>query len=277
VNLIKKPFYWCSAHRDVKFTFDFETISLNGSTAWLLEDTDTGNMTFTYTGTLFTDTPEAGGIIYVSSGIYKGYHVILSYETLSGFAFINTETLYTADQTTGNVKLITSHVFEIYKGYESGDLATLLPYTKIAEFRPESNIDGYLVVNVSGYLNKIFDVPNSNDTTTINGHEVYYNLFNQYTVILDGGVIFIGNVLNAAIDMFELYREYINTGRALNGGNLGNHYRSCGVTTEIIINTSADGVGGYVQDGLIYTDGIDDAVPDFLTADFDSAGFKVSI
>lgn len=271
MNLVKQPFFWSSAHRETKFTFDFDSLEVDGVFAFLLEDVDTGKLAFLYTGSVFPTTPEAGQFIYVDSGIYKGYHLITEFGTASGFFHIFTDTDFIANQLTGNVKLITSHVFEIYAGYQTGDLADLLPYTKIAEFISEANLNGFLEVNVSGYLKKLFDVIDSNTTTEIAGSDTWYNTFNQFQVLLDGAVLFTGMTLNASIDQYELNRDYVDTGRTLNGGSLGNHYRSCGITVEIGIR------GSYVQTLATFTGGNDDPQPDFSSTDFDPTDFSTSI
>jgi len=257
--LLKQPFFWSSAHRETKFTFDFPAIVLNGSTSFLLEESSTGKMTFLYTGITFSPAPVAGEYLYVDSGIYKGYHRVTGFATVSGFNAAYTDTDFIANQTSGNVKHITSHVFEVYIGYQTGALSSLLPYTKIAEFRSEANVDGLLEVNISGYLKRIFDVVNSNDLTTFGGQTVLYNLFNQYTLILDGAIQFVGNTLNSSLTMFELNRDYVDTGLSLNSMDFQNYFRSCGEDTQIEI------VGGLVQVGTVYTNGIP-SVPPWIVA-----------
>ena len=271
ITLKKKPFQWFSAHREAKFTFDFESIELDGTLAWLLEDIDTSKMCLVYTGTVFSETPLVGDFIYVDSGEYKGYHLITDFDTVTGFFKVLTDTDYTIDQTAGNVKNITSHVFEIYSGYSTGDLATLLPYTQIAEFRSEANVDGFLEVNISGYVNKIFDVINSNDTVTVGAVEVYYNTFNRITVLMDGFIFSTHYALNSAIDQFELNRDYVGTGRSLNSGGLGNHYFDCGESVLMFID------GSHVVAGATYSGGSSNALPDFLSGDFLTGDFSTSI
>lgn len=273
MNLIKKPFFWSSAHRETKFTFDFDTLALSSPNAILIESSTGAKLSFVYTGAVFSSTPEAGQYLYVDSGLYKGYHLITLFETVGAFFGIKTDTDFISNQLTGNVKLITSHVFEIYAGYTIGDLATLFPYTKIAAFRSEANVGGYLEVNISGYLKKLFDVINSNDTIEIGGFDVWYNTFRQFFVLLDGALIFTGNTLNASIDQYELNRDYVGTGLTLNSGLLGNHYRNCGITAEIGIQ----GKGGYVVTLETFDGSVSDAQPDFSSADFNTTDFSTSI
>ena len=145
------------------------------------------------------------------------------------------------------------------------------PYEQIAQFKPEPNSDGQLVVNISGYVNKIFDVINSNNTTTIGALTVYYNLFNQVQVWIDGAYYSAHAVLNSAIDMYELNRNYVGTNRSLNGGSLGNHYLSCGDSENIVLS------GSFVVRGMEWENAVE--VPlgaDFDVDDFDSNDFDVT-
>ena len=260
---IKKPFYWVSAHRDVNFTFEYSNtyplLNVIGSDGFAV---------FAFTGDGLNSVP-IGGYIYIDSGFYKGYHKVIEYFLYD--TWYKTETAFDVDGfpvVSGNLTMVTNGVFELYSGYESGDLATLLPYTKIAEFAPEPNLDGQLVVNISGYINKIFDVINSNGTTTIGASTVYYNLFNKVTLIIDGAFQLELMALNSAITSLELNRDYVDTGRSLNGGNLGNHYFSCGESQQIIID------GSLVVNGSTFDGGSDDTVvlifspTDFANSDF---------
>jgi hypothetical protein len=225
-----------------------------------------GFAVFAFTGDGINSVP-IGGYIYIDSGFYKGYHKVTEYFLYD--TWYKTETAFDLGfpVTSGNLTFVTNGVFELYSGYETGDLATLLPYTKIAEFAPEPNLDGQLVVNISGYINKIFDVINSNDTTTIGASTVYYNLFNKVTLLIDGVYQLELMALNSAITSLELNRDYVDTGRSLNGGVLGNHYLSCGTSQQIII------AGSLVVNGSTFDGGSDDTVilifdPTYFNNDF---------
>ena len=259
---IKKPFYWVSAHRDVNFTFEYQNtyplINVIGNEGFAV---------FVFTGDGLNSVP-IGGYIYIDSGVYKGYHKVTAYYLFD--TWYQTETAFDLGfpVTSGNLTFVTNGVFELYSGYETGGLATLLPYTKIAEFAPEPNLDGQLVVNISGYINKIFDAINSNDTTVIGASTVYYNLFNKVTIIIDG--VYWGEImaLNSAITSLELNRDYVDTGRSLNGGNLGNHYFSCGESQQIIID------GSLVVNGQVFDNGQDETVLQVFDNSFNNGFFK---
>jgi hypothetical protein len=259
MRLVKKPFYWISAHRECSFTFDYSY-----SFPLVAVGDDDGKALFIFTGDGI-HAQEVGDYIYITSGIYKGYHKITEIQSPN---FYLTDTDYTDQQLTGNVTFVEDAVFKLGAGFDyPAELYAVLPYlgeeSVIARFKPEPNEDGQLVVNISGYINKIFDVINSNDTVTVGSQVLYYNLFNRIVVFIDDAIVSEHRALNSAIDMFELNREYVDTGRSLNGGNLGNHYLSCGTTEEIIIS------GGYVIQGRVW----DNAVEEPLPADFDPGAF----
>lgn len=264
MNIIKRPFYWVSAHRDINYTFEYENVFT--LTSVVGED---GKAVFIFVSDgIHSLSP--GEYLYCESGLYKGYHKVTG--LASGFSnWYLTETDYTDTQVGGTIRFIEDHVFEIYAGYSSGPMATYQPYTKVAEFKPEPGLTGTLNVNISGYVNKLFDVINSNDTVEIGALTVYINLFTQVTILIDGAVIATNLVLNSALTALELNRDYVDTGRSLTGGALGNYYPSCGDITFIMIK------GGYVSAGDSYSDGVFVPLgPDFSDTDFSASDFKVT-
>ena len=261
--IVKKPFQWISAHRKAEFTFDYSDTTFpidltasNDDKLVIIVDGD--GITFA----------QVGQFIYVDIGVAKGYHKVTE---ILATNFYKTDTDFIEAQLTGNASFITDEIFTLYAGYDyPSELAALLPKELIATFKPEPNADGQLVVNISGYVNKLFDVINSNDTVEVGAVNVYYNLATEVELRINDVIISTHIALNAAIDMFELNRDYVNTGRTLNGGSLGDYYLSCGTTTPIIIT------GGYVVDRDPYTDGIQVVGPDFLTADFLPGDFRTT-
>lgn len=253
MNIVTRPFFWVSAHREAKFVFDYEhrytltnVVSTDGKAVFI----------FNSDGINFQ---EIGEYIYITTGIYKGYHKITSIPFSNWYV---TETDY-IDDSTGTLVFIEDHVFTIYTGYDYGTLQTYLPYKLSATFKPEPNADGQLVVNISGYINKLFDVINSNDTVVIGAYPVYYNLFNRVQLFIDDVLTSEHMAANSAIDMFELNDTYVDTGRDLNGGSLGNHYLSCGESDSIQIR------GSYIVKYKIYEVGM----PILTDAYFDPTGF----
>jgi len=263
MRIFKKPFRWISAHRESLFTFNYDY-----SFPLIAVGDDSGKAVFIFAGDGIHE-QTVGDLIYVTSGVYKGYHKITE---LLYANWYKTETQYTTLQNGGNVTFVEDAVFTLYSGYSTGALSTLLPYTKIAEFKPEPNSDGQLVVNISGYVNKIFDVINSNDTTAVGSLVVYYNLFNQVKLFIDNSFVNTNMAANAAISMYELNQLYVDTGRNLNAGSLGEHYLSCGETdairiTEDFIIRARQYMGGVI---IPLPGGFDSN--DFNASDFDTVG-----
>lgn len=261
--IVKKPFRWISAHREATFTFDYEHaytlfgVSDNGGKA---------SFYFDYDG---LNNLEVGDYFFIDSGAYQGYHKVK--EIPFPFLYIS-ETDYSVGQTSGTLKFIESHVFKIGVGFDSpATLAAALPYHDIALFKPEPNLDGQLVVNISGYINKIFDVINSNDTVSFGGVTVYPNTFNRVAVFIDNAVVSEHIALNAAITQYELNRDYVGTNRDLNGGSLGNHFVNCGIYEVMQI------YGDWVIQSQVYDDGVASAaVADFSLTDFDPSDFSTT-
>jgi len=261
VNIVTKPFKWISAHREATFTFDYEhvydlvAVAESDGTAVFIFDGDGINAL------------EGGEYLFIDSGEYEGYHKVT--ELLYANYYV-TETDYTTTQTTGTLTFIEDHVFKIGFGFDyPPELTAVLPYGAIedARFKPEPNLDGQLVVNISGYINKIFDVINSNDTVEIGGVPVYYNLFNRVVLFIDDVIVSEHIALNSAITQYELNRDYVDTGRDLNGGNLGNLYLSCGDSESIQI------VGDYVTQPTSYTPDPAPITKVFKPSDFDPTQF----
>jgi len=260
VNILRKPQRWVSAHSAINFTFGYVfpdaivTPSIGEPYAVL---------SFTSDGIIHQ---AAGEYVYITAGVYKGLHKI---RTVYASYQYQLETLFTVIQVEGSVNLSPlPATFQIYAGYQSGVLASVLPYTKVAEFKPENNAQGLLQVNISGYVNKLFDVINSNDTTLVGAIYVYHNLFTPIDLLADGAIISSHLVLNAAITTEELNRDYVDTNRDLNGGELGNHYLSCGLSTRMGITND------FVRVIQSYQDGSEVNVdPDFSPLDFNSSDF----
>lgn len=241
IKAIKAPYFVVSAHRDVVYTFDYDTRNIN------LSLFNQGGKLALF-GNPFSEPIIIGQYLFIISGTYKGYHYI---EDIIGGSIFVTSTTYTVAQNAADAKHITSHNFQIFKGYSSGSLTPYLPFEQIARFSPEPNSEGLLVFNISGYINKIFEVRNSNDVVTVGSVDVWINLFNQVGLYLEdniGVAALVKNhvAINSALDMYELNRLYVDTGRYINGGNLGNHYLSCGITTNQKIE------GGLVVTATVY-------------------------
>ena len=259
MNIVTRPFKWISAHREAKFVFEYEH---NYLVLFVAELNGKAIFTFDYDG---INNLEVGDYFYINSGVYKGYHKVK--EIVTAFQYVS-ETDYISAASGMQMYFIEDHVFKIAAGYDYGTLADYLEYKDVALFKPEPNADGQLVVNISGYVNKLFDVINSNDTVVVGAYPVYYNLFNRVQLFIDDVLVSEHLAANSAIDMFELNSTYVDTGRDLNGGNLGNHYLSCGESDSVQI------VGDYiVRKNTYVAGGIVPKVADFDSNDFNASDF----
>jgi hypothetical protein len=222
ISLKKQPYWWTPAHAPVVFEFDYQEKS-----CLIGRDVSAGNI-FIVPTSPFGDVPYVGQLVFISSGEYKGYHVIAEY---SG-GIILTETLMEGSVPSSNIecKLITKHEFTIYKGFPSGvQFYETLPFTKIATFISEPNSEGKLSINISGYLKSIFEVADYKDLTKITAWgdaQWATGLFNRYYLFsrnLDSNNRGIENnwlvnfrmVLNAHTEPTELNKLYYNTGASL--------------------------------------------------------------
>jgi len=253
----KKPFKWVSAHRDIEFELTPATYTLF-STSGANGNID-GDTTFYYqTDGIYT--PVIGDRFLITSGIYAGYHTITAISTSNIFGTIfqelTTETQFIGFQNAGDIILEIEPIqLGIYKG--GGSLWFLYPFEYVASFNAEVNLDGKYVFNISGYVNKIFDVVNSNDSYTYGGLTFKNNLFNNVEVYANIGSangVFISQhlVLNSAIDMYQLNRDYVDTGKNLNSLDT-NFYFSCGLTENIQIVGDFVKVVGQYEDGILQT------------------------
>ena len=257
--LVTKPFFWVSAHREIVFRFNY----IYHYTVQVVYNQD-GNAMFQFAddGIHYQS---VGDYIWIDSGIYKGYHRIISIPV----PFIyETSSPYIGTATGAQLWYVENSLFTIYSGYSSGFLSSLLPYTLIATFRPEPNLDGELIVDVSGYVNKIFDTLNSNLHTDFFGYDVYYNLFNHIDVLVNGVVVSSHAVLNASITSLELNRDYVGTGRGLNDGSLGPHYFDCGENLNLVLGSL------YVFDSTPLSGAVN---PDFDPTYFNATDFSTVI
>jgi hypothetical protein len=270
MRLIKKPFKWVSAHRDIEFTFIPDNIfTLFGV------GSSNDKAVFSYITNGFY-TPVVGQRILILTGIYKGYHTItaVGVSNIFGVLFqeLTTDSPFIGVQNAGSITFpVPSLSFRLYKGGQA--LSMLYPVELIAEFSSEINLDGRHVVNISGYVNKIFDVINSNDSyEPWTGFVIKPNTFNciELQMSINGGDyqwVSSHRVLNAAIDMFELNQKYVDTGLNLNDYVESNFYFSCGDTENIQI------VGDYVKVVGQYIDGVLQTVSPYFDSGFDSGFF----
>lgn len=219
ITLKKQPYWWTPAHAPVIFEFEYQTES------HILGEVVTTGKVGMYALQPFGEIPKVGQLVYIRSGNYKGYHVVKSYNTLSP-GLLELETDYEGYSDTYEVSLITRHEFELWTGFQDGELfEDVLPFQKVASFIPEPNSEGKLKLNLCGYLKGIFDPTDYKDLNADNIHpnlQWATGLFNKYWLFskaLDlqnreiGAKWLVNNrmVLNAACEPDELFKHYWGT------------------------------------------------------------------
>jgi hypothetical protein len=255
IILKKQPYWWTSAHAETVFEFDYETVSCT-----IGEDVDTGNIAILPVSIPFSDVPYVGQLVFISSGDYKGYHVVQSYED----GIIVTETTIGALPSVAiDCKLITKHQFKIYSGFPDGvQFYETLPYTHVATFISEPNSEGKLRINISGYLKSIFDptkYPDLNKIAVWGDAQWATGLFNRYYLFeqqLDSNsreiesewLVNFRMVLNANTLQFDLNKYYYETGASLTKEIPSVIFQSCDTilmqlrVAGVLINSYTDGV-----------------------------------
>jgi len=266
MNLLKRPYKWVSAHQPIEFTMEPPRYALSSV------GSGSGFAIFSYiTDGLYT--PVVGDRLVISTGAYQGFHTITAVGTSNIFGVVfqdvTTETTYTTTQNDGYVCFQQEISLGIYKG--GGALYATKPFTYIAGFRPEINLEGLYVFDISGYVQKVFDVVNSNESLQFGGLLLKPNLYENIEVYMNVGVtsgIFVGQLfaLNSAIDSDQLNRDYVDTGLNLNDDAGTNFYFSCGLTENIQI------VGDFLKVVGQYDDGILETISPYFDSGFD-AGF----
>lgn len=225
----KRPAKWISAHRTNEYTIILESHSIFGTYD------ASGYLGFVTTTAL--DSPAVGDRIYIyagagSSGTYTGYHIIR--EVISTIQIV-TETDYVGYATGSNtVSQIVLPTISLYKGYTDGeiilpydsgtiDLYDIQPYELVAEFQPETNLDGEIVFDFSGYTKAIIESPykagynyDENDYTYALSHDKYIPMnYSRIKLILNGCEIGYHYCANASITTDELNRDYVDTDRQM--------------------------------------------------------------
>lgn len=227
--LSEYPSQWNSVHRPIRFVYDHEQRTL-------VQVLNNGGFANFWVASAYDYTPVAGEQIYVSSGIYEGYHVVSS---VSG-QFITTTTTYTSnDLDSPNVLYIRLPEIEVYSGYLPGEeYPTQLPLTLVATFNPKNNPGNQVVFDLSEYLKSIFQIK-----VPVEG--IDFNMFNRFRVVFDSHAHEYYQVLNSSILTADINSLYVDTGAYLNT-NTPPVLFSCGrtilssLTGNVVVNKYVD-------------------------------------
>jgi hypothetical protein len=166
----------------------------------------------------FSETLNSGERIYLRNfGALTGYHVI---KTVTSQTNITLQTAYpsTVISSVGaGCEFVDLPSVTVYSGWIAGeliiggvDMSTVQPYTLIATFKPESDINGRVRFNLSGYAQAAFPSP----------YKAGYNLDEVDYNIPSGGLTVGG-------------KEYIYLRHFFNGSLKGENYvANSGLTVE---------------------------------------------
>ena len=218
---VSVPPKWSSVHQPIRFVYDMpmeECVLYNHASDGYLS---------VWSG-LFMDLDvpvTVGGLVFITTGTYKGYHVV---KKILGYGYsglvktsvlFQTETLYTTSTggTVFDIKLATPPVWNIYAGYQDSEISSPnpFPYTKVSEIQPEGNGDGLIEFNCSGYVQSAMNElsPPTEGTT---GMSVDYSLFMPYRICTPTAFDAIYFALNSGIDTDTLNRDYVGVDKPLN-------------------------------------------------------------
>ena len=172
MKLVKKPFYWSAAHSPIVFEYEYD---LKYPISFVVDSG--GFAMFLFTGDGINNL-SVGDYVYCDFAPYIGYHKITEIPNPYWYK-VSTQFVSGYYSYSGNLSFVEDASFEIFSGFGTSPLNTVLPFTKVAEFKPEPNSNGVLNFDISGYVNKLFDVVNSQDTIQVGSLDVYYNLMNK--------------------------------------------------------------------------------------------------
>jgi hypothetical protein len=213
---LRSPRQWVSAYQPINYLFDAPTELGNFGVSF-------GNLVVT-SGVFMNSVTllKIGDLVYITAGIYKGYHTIKSvgaYAYSGGTPIIVSYTLntvYTVADTTRDIKYMQPPVFSVFKGWQTNEVPVGVspnpyPYLKVSDFSPEGNRDGFFEFNISGYVQSallpIVPPKQGNQFSFDNG----YNLYMPFRVVFFGGYTSIHRGLCSGVDTEELFSKYINT------------------------------------------------------------------
>ena len=210
----QQPSVWSSAYDDIEFQFkfkDYYVISANSTSPYgWAELTVYPN---------FDITPIVNDSIYISSGIYAGYHKVISATSSK----VTIDVLYNGNQSIGTIQHLRVPSFNLYKGFRSFEsFPNELPYTFVNSFVPLYDGNRIIKVNLRGLLQTIFTIEEPPITSSF-----AFSIFNAFRIEYDNTLTTIRYVLNSGVDRAELYESYMN-------GNYMNEFKplkfGCGIT-----------------------------------------------
>ena len=216
---IKFPAQWVSAYQPIRYTFDVPTE--NGTFTDNLGFVQVDGGVFRNSDTLL----QVGDLIYITVGVYKGYHTVkevIGYSYLFGSPILVTYTLNTSFTTNDGgasreIKYMQPPLFYVYKGYQDSEVigTNPYPYVQAASFLPEGNLNGFLEFNISGYVQSCLKEIVPPQQGTLLAPNIYedngYNLYIPFRVVFGGAFNSVHFGLCAGIESEELFSKYVST------------------------------------------------------------------
>jgi len=253
MDLVSGPSPWNSAHRPIQYIYDFDSLTLYG----VNDNGGFAQFDFICGGICpaFVTTPVIGDELYVPSGIYAGFHTIISVESALLFT---TSTAYTADQSGVDVKHMLIPEVQLWAGYsEFESYYVQLPIHLVATFTPVRSPEIDIRFDVSGFLKSIFTI----QAPTIG---VDFSLFNRFRLYFNGDFQDFYMVLNSSIPTEELNTVYLGTGVYLSSSTTQIIFQ-CGKTILSLLDSTGVVINTDVTDG---DTGADYFYPDYNENDY---------
>jgi hypothetical protein len=216
---LRSPRQWVSAYQPINYLFDAPTE--NGTFSNNGGNVQVSGGVFMNSATLL----KIGDLIYITAGVYKGYHTIksiLGYSSSLGTPIIVVYVLNTTFTTNDGgssreIKYMQPPVFSVFKGWQTSEVPVGVspnpyPYLKVSDFSPEGNRDGFFEFNISGYVQSaLLPIVPPKQGSVFFGADNGYNLYMPFRVVFFGSFTSIHRGLCAGVDTEDLFSKYIST------------------------------------------------------------------
>lgn len=240
-RLAVPPFKWNSAYHPIRFIYDMPTESC------IVQDSISGFVEVIcgyFMGTI--GAISVGDLIYITTGAYKGLHVVSAITDLGGSYILGTNTLVKTVTTYGSeAKLAQPQVFSIYKGIV-GD--PNMPYSKVSDLQVECNTEGYIEFDVQGYVQASLNpiIPPLEGTLSSGYYEyIDYSLFIPFSIRRTGDEDGPFYGAQCGITSERLNAEFLGTDKPLMDYSFeyinGNTFKSYLLDNNTIITKRKDG------------------------------------
>lgn len=189
--LIEPPL-WNSAHRPIEYRYTFQSSTFNSQTA-------SGSNTRFATTVAFIAGLTVGVRVYIPSGLYAGNWVVV--ETGANYFILNVGFV---GSEAGTVTPMANVAAQLWAGYQTAHEGYFInPHRKIADILAVPGLDGYVPINVGGFIKGLFKkVPTPNIGAD-------FSMSVPFRLIISGGVIYPQTERYAVNGTFE--KEHLAT------------------------------------------------------------------